>query len=102
MNTMTGTVSMNAVLTMLNSLSRHDRRWLVEQLSAQEEREHAEANKAMHEILTSCLTWEERDNALLDATLARISGDWGGDGSPTEIAKELRQGPEMIRKVGSW
>ena len=31
MNTMIGTIPMDAVLTMLNSLSRHDRRWLVEQ-----------------------------------------------------------------------
>ena len=34
MNTMVGTIPMNAVLTMFNSLSRHDRRWLVEQMSA--------------------------------------------------------------------
>ena len=35
---------MDAVLTMLNSLSRHDRKWLVEQMSAQVEREEAEAD----------------------------------------------------------
>lgn len=93
---------MNAVLTMLNSLSRPNRRWLLEQLSAQEEREHAEADKALHELLTNCPTWEEKDNALLDATLARISGDWGGDRNPTEIATELRQRPEMVRKVETW
>ncbi len=38
----------------------------------------------------------------LDAILARISGDWGGDKEPLDIANELRQGAEMVRNVESW
>ena len=39
MNTIVGTIPMDAVLTMLNSLSRHDRHWLIEQMREQVERE---------------------------------------------------------------
>ena len=32
------------------------------------------------------------DNKRLDAALAKFSSDWGGNGTPQEIAEELRQG----------
>jgi len=32
------------------------------------------------------------DDKRLDAALAKFSSDWGGDGTPQEIAEELRQG----------
>lgn len=102
MDTMVGTIPMNAVLTMLNSLSRHDRRWLAEQLSAQVEREEAEAKAALTAYRKNALTWKEEDNARLDEFLQSISGDWGGEGTPTGIANELRQGADMARKVEVW
>jgi hypothetical protein len=37
---------MDALLTMLNTLDRHDRRWLVEQMSEQVKREEEEAKKS--------------------------------------------------------
>ena len=76
---------MHALLTMLNSMSRSDRRWLVSQLSEQVEREE-----------------EEEDNANLDAFLANVSGEWGGDKEPQEIANDLRHGYEMVRNVDTW
>ena len=102
MNTMIGTIPMDAVLTMLNRLSRHDRRWLVEQMSAQFEREDAEAKKNLKKQIENAPTWREESDARLDAALARFHKDWGGDKSPMEIAKELRQGAEMVTDVETW
>ena len=99
MNTMVGTISMDAMLTMLNSLSRSDRRWLAKQMTAQVEREDAEAKKDLEELLKKSSTRKEEENELLDAFLSNISGDWGGDGSPMKIARELRQGAETARDV---
>lgn len=93
---------MDAVLTMLNSLSRHNRRWLVEQMAAQVEREEAEAKKSLEEYRKNAPSWEEDDNAELDAFLAEISGDWGGDASAEEIAADLRQGADMVKNVDVW
>lgn len=102
MNTMIGTIPMDAMLTMLNSLSRRDRRWLVEQMAAQVEREEAEAKLHLEELIKNSPTWEEDDNAELDAFLSKISGDWGGDASAEEIAADLRQGAEMVKDVAVW
>lgn len=44
----------------------------------------------------------EEDNARLNAFLEAISGDWGGDATPAEIACELRQGADMVRDVNTW
>ena len=38
----------------------------------------------------------------LDRALARFHKDWGGDKDPMEIARELRQSPEMVREVETW
>ena len=46
--------------------------------------------------------WVDDQNERLDAALARFHGDWGGDKDPVEIARELRQGPEMVRDVETW
>lgn len=102
MNTMVGTIPMDAVLTMLNSLSRHDRRWLAEQMIERVKREEADAKKYWEEDRKNALTWEEEDNASLDAFLATVSGEWGGDASPAEIAADLRQGADMVRNVDTW
>lgn len=72
MNTMAGTIPMDAVLTMLNSLSRSDRRWLAEQMTAQIEREDAEAEKNLKKMIESAPTWKEESDARLDAALARF------------------------------
>ena len=102
MNTMTGKIPMDAVLTMLNRLSRHDRRWLVEQMSAQVEREEAEAKNHLKKLVGSASTWRDDSDERLDAALARFHKDWGGDKSPMEIANELRQGAEMVTDVETW
>ena len=93
---------MNAVLTMLNSLSRHDRRWLVEQMSAQVAREEAEAKRSWQVTMEAAPSWKEESDARLDAALARFHKDWGGDKNPMEIANELRQGAEMVKDVDVW
>ena len=102
MNTMVGTIPMDAVLAMLNSLNRHDRRWLAEQMLERIEREEAEAKKRWEEYRSNPITWEEEDNARLDAFLANISGEWGGEASPSELAADLRQGADMVRNVETW
>ena len=83
---------MDAILDFLNSMSLDDRRWLAEQMVAQLEREkEADASE-----------WRSIDDAKLDAFLAKVSGDWGGDKDPKELADELRQGVEMVRDVETW
>lgn len=46
--------------------------------------------------------WQDDQNERLDAALARFHRDWGGNKEPEEIARELRQGPEMVRDVETW
>lgn len=94
MNTI-GRIPMDALLTMLNTLDRHDRRWLVEQMSEQVKREEEEAKKSWQEYTSNRPTWKEDSDAMLDAALARFHKDWGGEKSPIEIANELRQGPDI-------
>ena len=100
MDTMTGTIPIpvDAMLALLNCLSRQDRLWLAEQMTAQIEREKAETVRLGEESFAR----KEDDNARLEAFLSRISGDWGGDRDPVEIANELRQGAEMVRDVEAW
>lgn len=103
MNTMVSTIPTDAILALLNSLSLTDRLWLVEQMTEQVEREKGETATANHNIKKSQDSfWKEQDDALLDAMLAKFSGDWGGDASPEEIASSLRQGPDMVREVEAW
>lgn len=101
MNT-TGRIPMDALLTMLNTLDRHDRRWLVEQMSEQVRREEEEAKRSRQEFTSNRPTWKENSNAMLDAALARFHKDWGGEKSPIEIANELRHGSEMVKEVETW
>jgi hypothetical protein len=42
------------------------------------------------------------DDKRLDAALAKFSSDWGGDGTPQEIAEDLRQGIVNSRTVEEW
>ena len=42
------------------------------------------------------------DDNRLEAALAKFSSDWGGNGTPQEIAEELRQGIVNNRKVEEW
>lgn len=103
MNTMVSTIPTDAILALLNNLSLTDRLWLVEQMAKQVEREKDEKATANDSIKkTQEASWKEKDDALLDAMLAKFSGDWGGDATPEEIAKSLRQGPEMVREVEAW
>jgi len=102
MNATTGRIPMDALLTMLNTLDRHDRRWLAEQMSEQVKREEEESKKSWREFTSNLPTGKEESDAMLDAALARFHKDWGGEKSPIEIANELRQGPEMVKKVETW
>lgn len=42
------------------------------------------------------------DDKRLEAALAKFSSDWGGDGTPQEIAEDLRQGIVNSRTVEEW
>ena len=103
MNTMVSTIPTDAILALLNNLSLTDRLWLVEQMTEQVERDKeakAMANNSVKKNQDA--SWKEQDDALLDAMLAKFSGDWGGDATPEEIASSLRLGPEMVREVEAW
>jgi len=102
MNTLTGRIPMEALLAMLNTLDRHDRRWLAEQLSERVKHEEEEAKKSWQEFINNRPTWEDDSDARLNAALARFHKDWGGEKSPIEIANELRQGAEMVKEVEVW
>ena len=93
---------MNALLAMLNTLDRHERRWLVEQMSERVKEEEEEAKKSWQEFICNPPTWEDDNEEKLNDALARFHKDWGGDKSPMEIANELRQGAEMSRTVETW
>lgn len=67
------------------SLSQTDREWL--------------ANKL---IMTKETVSSEDDNARLDEALAKFSGNFGGSADAMTIAKELRQGADMVRDVETW
>jgi len=45
---------------------------------------------------------ENDDDERLEAALAKFSSDWGGNGTPEQIAEELRQGVENNRTVEAW
>ena len=44
----------------------------------------------------------EDDNARLDEALAKFSGNFGGSADAMTVAKDLRQGADMIRDVETW
>ena len=47
-------------------------------------------------------SWAGMDDEMLDAALAKFSGDFGGSKDAREVARELRQGAEMVRDVETW
>ncbi len=47
-------------------------------------------------------SWAGMDDEMLDAALAKFSGDFGGSKDAREVARELRQGEEMVREVKTW
>ena len=67
------------------SLSQTDREWL--------------ANKL---IMPKETVSSEDDNARLDEALAKFSGNLGGSADAMTVAKDLRQGADMIRDVETW
>ena len=85
---------MDSLLAMLSGMNLNDRRWLAKQLIAQLEREEETEKNA--EVLKA------QDEAKLEAFLSKVSGDWGGDKTPVEIANELRQGSDMVKDVEVW
>ena len=67
------------------SLSQTDREWL--------------ANKL---IMPKETVSSVDDNTRLDEAIAKFSGDFGGSVDAMTVAKELRQGAEMVREVEKW
>ena len=81
------TFALNNLWTYLQglSLSQTDREWL--------------ANKL---IMPKETVSSVDDNDCLDEALAKFSGDFGGSADAMTVAKELRQGAEMVREVETW
>ena len=58
-------------------------------------------------LLSSSINLPEIDvkkkaSERFEAALKRFHKDWGGEGSAMDIARELRQGAEMVRDVDTW
>ena len=81
------TFALNNLWTYLQglSLSQTDREWL--------------ANKL---IMPKETVSSVDDTARLDEAIAKFSGDFGGSVDAMTVAKELRQGAEMVREVENW
>ena len=47
-------------------------------------------------------SWAAMDDEMLNAALAEFSGDFGGSRDARNVARELRQGSEMVRDVKTW
>ena len=47
-------------------------------------------------------TCQDESDRKLDAALACFHKSWGGNKSPIEIARDLRQGTDMTRDVEVW
>ena len=45
---------------------------------------------------------KKKASQRFEAALAKFSGDFGGKKEAMEIARELRQGAEMVRDVETW
>ena len=99
---MTSTISLDSLFSLISGMSLRDRRWLSQQLLKQLQADEEKAKRDWDALVSSRPSLEEEDNTRLDAALARISGDWGGDKNPVEIANELRQGSDMVREVEVW
>ena len=81
------TFALNNLWTYLQglSLSQSDREWLAGKL-----------------VMPKETVSSVDDNARLDEALAKFSGDFGGSAYAMTVAKELRQGSEMVREVETW
>lgn len=74
-------------------LVQSDREWLASKLVEPTEKGWADRFAG---------SWKEMDDQMLDAALAEFSGDFGGKADSGEIARELRQGAEMVRDIKTW
>ena len=102
---MTGTISMDSILVMLNSLGTVEKAWLSEQLTAQvaqENAERAEKRRAALERLKSGPSWKEQYQEMYDSVFAKFNTDWGGEGDAMEIAEELHDSRANTRTVETW
>ena len=67
------------------SLSQNDREWLANKLIMPKETEL------------------KQDNSVrLNEALKKFSGDFGGSADAMTVARELRQGSEMVKDVETW
>ena len=94
---------------MLQGLSKPLKLELVVLLSeSMEEREAVTTPPALSEeerkegLMRLAGSWAGMDDEMLDAALAKFSGDFGGSKDAQEVALELRQGAEMVRDVETW
>ena len=88
---MTGTISMDSILVMLNSLGTDEKAWLSEQLTAQvayENAERAAKRRAAMERLHGGPSRKERYQEMYDSAFAKFSTDWGGEGDALAIEKQ--------------
>ena len=86
-------VKLELVALLSDSLAFGDEETVEQELTEEERKDGLMS-------LAGC--WADRDNEMLDAALAEFSGDFGGSRDAREVARELRQGAEMVRDVETW
>ena len=102
---MTGTVSMDSILTMLNSLGMTEKDWLAEQLLKEVSREKEEAagrRREYQESLKNRLSWKEQYQKMYDEMFAKFNTDWGGNDDALKVAEELHDSRSDMRTIEVW
>ena len=102
---MTGTVSVDSILTMLNSLGTMEKDWLAEHLMKEVSREKkasADKRRESRESLKNRLSWKEQYQKMYDEMFAKFSADWGGSDDALKLAEELHDSRSDMRTVDVW
>ncbi len=94
-------VSRDNLYALLSGMPLSDRRWLAEALTAQVERDEAEADAMFQKWQEERPNWEEEYKESYDKVFASFNKDWGGEGDALDIAKSLRENA-MTRTVETW
>ena len=95
--------------SLLQGMSNKDKEivitFLTESLveSVEEAKDLKLSNKKLERGLKSLSgSWKDEDDTWLEESLAKFHDDWGGSGTPMEIAEELRNGVVNSRTVEAW
>lgn len=85
------------------SLSQSDREWLADKLIMPKGKNNEfPAEKRQIPFPNFSGAFADEDGTWVEESLSKFHKDWGGDGSPLEIAENLRRGIVNSRTVDTW